>query len=163
MRAVEVILVAKHLGEAGGMANGTAAFTVDFLDAHERHWSDAEFLFQDERWGNADHLYGMCAECGLKAIMVALGVATDAEGSPERPHREHINILWPLFRSFLSGRQAAHLAMHLPQSNPFSKWRVFHRYANGTYFSEGETDVHRKGARDVRHLVERARQEGFLQ
>lgn len=31
----------------------------DFLDAHQRHWSDAEPLFEAARWAGADHLYGI--------------------------------------------------------------------------------------------------------
>jgi len=43
--------------------------TADFLDAHERHWTDAEILFAQGRFANADHLYGLSAECGLKWLM----------------------------------------------------------------------------------------------
>ncbi len=41
---------------------------ADFLDAHERHWQDAELLLTNQRLANADHLYGMSAECGLKRL-----------------------------------------------------------------------------------------------
>nr|VFK54807.1 MAG: hypothetical protein BECKTUN1418F_GA0071002_105616 [Candidatus Kentron sp. TUN]VFK55380.1 MAG: hypothetical protein BECKTUN1418D_GA0071000_103118 [Candidatus Kentron sp. TUN]VFK60455.1 MAG: hypothetical protein BECKTUN1418E_GA0071001_105815 [Candidatus Kentron sp. TUN] len=44
---------------------------ADFFDAHNRHWQDWEQLFASERWANADHLYGMAAECGLKCLMQA--------------------------------------------------------------------------------------------
>ena len=27
---------------------------ADFADAHRRHWTDAELLFERERWANAD-------------------------------------------------------------------------------------------------------------
>ncbi|MDE0002871.1 MAG: hypothetical protein OXQ29_09265 [Rhodospirillaceae bacterium] len=37
---------------------------ADFLDAHRRHWCDAELLFNDSRWANADQMYGFSAECG---------------------------------------------------------------------------------------------------
>ena len=42
---------------------------ADFHDAHLRHWQDAELLFRHDRWANADQLYGLSAECGLKAVM----------------------------------------------------------------------------------------------
>lgn len=45
---------------------------VDFADAHRRHWGDAELLFRSRRLGNADHLYGLSAECGLKAVAEGL-------------------------------------------------------------------------------------------
>lgn len=43
---------------------------TDYLDAHERHWDDAELLKATARHANADHLYGMSAECGLKCLMI---------------------------------------------------------------------------------------------
>ena len=30
---------------------------ADFVDAHHRHWADAELLFEHDRWANADQLY----------------------------------------------------------------------------------------------------------
>jgi hypothetical protein len=39
---------------------------TDFLDAHERHHDDADHLHANARHANADHLYGVSAECGLK-------------------------------------------------------------------------------------------------
>lgn len=47
----------------------STALGTDFVDAHERHWRDAELLWQHQRWANADQLYGLSAECGLKALM----------------------------------------------------------------------------------------------
>ena len=56
---------------------------ADFHDAHRRHWQDAELLRKHGRWANADQLYGFSAECGLKAVMKALGMAVDSMGVPE--------------------------------------------------------------------------------
>ena len=55
---------------------------TDFYDAHHRHWEDAERLYHNERWANADHLYGIAAECGLKRLMIAFGMRCDANGDP---------------------------------------------------------------------------------
>ena len=64
---------------------------ADFADAHRRHLEDAELLFDRERWAKADHLYGLSAECGLKAVMRSLGMPVDAVGMPrEREHRQHM-------------------------------------------------------------------------
>ena len=68
---------------------------ADFADAHRRHWEDAESLFDCGHWANADHLYGLSAECGLKAVMRALGMQVDDEGAPiDKEHRKHIDELW---------------------------------------------------------------------
>ena len=56
------------------------AFPADFRDAHLRHWQDAELLFEHQRWANADQLYGLSAECGLKAVMRALGMPVGRHG-----------------------------------------------------------------------------------
>lgn len=37
---------------------------VDFRDAADRHFTDAGLLSQARRLANADHLYGVAAECG---------------------------------------------------------------------------------------------------
>ncbi|MGI6300526.1 MAG: hypothetical protein ACOX52_05630 [Verrucomicrobiota bacterium] len=61
---------------------------TDFLDAHHRHWEDAELLKKRGRWANADHLYGLSAECGLKRLMQAFGMEIDpGTGGPDRMAR----------------------------------------------------------------------------
>lgn len=78
---------------------------ADFLDAHERHWDDAERLFQAQRWANADHLYGMAAECGLKRLMMVFGMSVDTTtGSPVNSKDwKHANNIWMRFESYRSG------------------------------------------------------------
>lgn len=63
--------------------DGSPGWQADFFDAHERHWGDGEILFNAQRWANADHLYGLSAECGMKAVMVGLGMPTDKQGIPD--------------------------------------------------------------------------------
>ena len=67
-------------------------YETDFVDAHHRHWEDAELLFDHCRWGNADQLYGFSAECGLKAVMRSSGMPVDNEGTPENRYRKHVEI-----------------------------------------------------------------------
>ena len=58
---------------------------TDFLDAHYRHWEDAELLFNAKHWANADHLYGFSAECGLKQLMKKFGMPIDTTtGTPSK-------------------------------------------------------------------------------
>ena len=54
---------------------------VDFTGAHRRH-GGAKLLFMSERLGNADHLSGLSADCGLKAVMERLEVAVAPTGLP---------------------------------------------------------------------------------
>ena len=50
---------------------------ADFLDAHQRHWDDAERLLQAQRWANADHLYGMAADLKVKSFQKAIDYIQD--------------------------------------------------------------------------------------
>ena len=97
---------------------------TDFTDAHRRHWEDAELLFDLAHWANADHLYGLSAECGLKAVMLSLGMNVDASGTPsEQRHRQHMPELWPVFEAFARKRGGgAYLAL-LPDGKPFDDCR----------------------------------------
>ena len=130
-----------------------AAHPADFANAHIRHWQDAEFLFLAGRWANADQLYGLSAECGLKAVMVADGLPVDATtGSPAKKYRKHVDTLWCIFRVFVQGRQTGHLLRHLPQPNPFASWSVDNRYANGVHFNEQSVGPHRIAARRIHNF-----------
>ncbi len=139
------------------------AHSADFANAHVRHWRDAELLFQAGRWANADQLYGLSAECGLKAVMVADGLPIDPAGSPSnRKYRKHVDALWHIFRAFVQGRRTGDLLHHLPQPNPFTSWSVENRYANGVHFNRQSVDPHRTAARRVRDFYLRLRVNGHV-
>ena len=130
---------------------------ADYLNAHFRHWRDAELLLQAKRWSNADQLYGFSAECGLKAVMKANGMTVDpTTGVPkERRHRKHIQELWGAFLSFNHPRQTGDFFHLLPQSNPFSAWSHHNRYANSKHFGESVVGPHREAALVVRRFCTR--------
>lgn len=125
----------------------------DYRDAHYRHWEDAELLLQEGRLANADHLYGLSAECGLKFLLVR------ARGHLVRQERIHIDDLWPHFR-LLSNLRRLPLP-GLPQQNPFADWRAQQRYAHRSNFNPNFVDNHRQGALFVRKLVSAALQGGI--
>jgi len=131
----------------------------DYLDAHNRHWEDAELLFQNGRLANADHLYGLSAECGLKALW--LGIT----GRAILPSRQHIHIdrFWDEFaRLSQNTRRSRMLLRRLPPRNPFSDWNVNQRYASHQHFSHNFVEPHRQGAEMVHTLVQDARQRGWI-
>ena len=134
---------------------------VDFAAAHRRHWNDAETLFAQARLGNADHLYGFSAECGLKAIMRMLGMPVDSSGDATRSeHRRHVMDLWPIFKTFAKARRAWRHLNGLPPGSPFSDWSHLDRYSAVGHLSEDSVGRHREAARIVRRIVQRAEQEG---
>lgn len=134
----------------------------DFLDAHERHWKDAEMLWKNQRLANADHLYGMSVECGLKRLMQAFGMPLTPVGNPsERADRVHADGTWQRYESYRSGRcQGA--AYALPPQNPFDDWHISQRYAHQNQFHRYRVQRHRNGAETVRGLIDRARKDGLL-
>ncbi|MFT8711011.1 MAG: SAM-dependent methyltransferase [Acetobacter sp.] len=136
---------------------------ADFLDAHERHWSDAEHLFQAQRWANADHLYGMAAECGLKLLMIALGMAYDEMHNRPTKHedRVHANKVWLRYESYRSGNVSA-IGLALSAQNPFADWDVSDRYAAQRNFNRSYVLPHQRGAQAVCDLLKEARREGIL-
>lgn len=96
---------------------------ADFLDAHDRHWDDAEYLRQMRRWANADHLYGFATECGLKRLMLAFDMPFDsAKDAPtELKDRKHTDEIWARYESYRCGHHRG-AAYALPAANPFSDW-----------------------------------------
>ncbi len=136
---------------------------ADFLDAHERHWTDAETLLRAERWANADHLYGMTAECGLKRLMLAFGMKVNpSTGSPvDGKDWKHANGIWARFESYRCGHHQG-AAYVLPTPDPFTDWDVAQRYAHQSNFGQARVVAHQCGASQVRALVQKARREGLI-
>ncbi len=134
---------------------------ADFLDSHNRHWLDGEKLFRCGRWANADHLYGIAAECGLKALMKLFGMGIDiSTGAPSaKDDKVHIPKIWNRFDSYRSGIQA--ISYSLPE-NPFRDWDISQRYTNESYFQESNVGPHREGSLVIRKLTEKAIMEGLM-
>lgn len=143
--------------------NNEDDMTADYLDAHQRHWDDAERLRGTERWANADHLYGIATECGLKRLMLAFGMTFDvSKGMPaEGKDREHANGIWARYESYRSGHPQG-AAYALPAVNPFADWHVSQRYAPQAAFDRTRVEKHRRGAESVSLLVKQAHLEGVV-
>lgn len=136
-------------------------YPADFADAHRRHWEDAELLLAHERWANADQLYGFSAECGLKAVMRALGMPVEPDGRPEKAeHRKHVQDLWPIFRTFVAGRNGEWYLHQLPAGEPFRDRSHHDRYASGGHFSEPAVAPHQVASRAICKILQRARLDG---
>ena len=136
----------------------------DFRDASTRHLLDAQLLEVEGRLANADHLFGVSAECSLKAIMIELGHSADAVGAPEG-HRDHINELLPKFEVWADGLlDAKHLGM-MPASDTFSGWDVAQRYwpESDARFATGNVAILAAGARQCRDVLNELFLDGILQ
>ena len=134
---------------------------IDFLDAHKRHWQDAELLRSYTRLPNADHLYGMSAECGLKRLMMCFGMPLTPTGGPPPDDKKHIDEVWGRYEGYRSGHVAGP-GYSLPSVNPFVDWRTEQRYNHQNGFSSSTVDAHRSGAEAVHQLIEKALRDGLI-
>ena len=136
---------------------------TDYRDAHYRHWLDAELLTENNRLANADHLYGVAAECGLKRLMQEFGMPFDPDKDKpqKRKDREHIDRIWDRYETYRSGH--LHGASYgLPIRNPFGDWHVAQRYANRSEFNRERVARHRNGAEFVWRLIRQAERVGLI-
>ena len=117
----------------------------DYYDAAQRHIDDANHLLAITRLPNADHLFGVSAECALKAIMLSLGMPMTG-GRPQNKKHGHINVLWDEFISFANGRSGAKYATALGTANPFATWDVSQRYENTSTISVAAVTNHKASA-----------------
>ncbi|MBF0336645.1 MAG: SAM-dependent methyltransferase [Nitrospirae bacterium] len=131
---------------------------LDYRDAAQRHYEDAEYLLADARLANADHLFGFSAECALKAVMLSLGMQFKQNKIPvEEKYRVHINNLWDEFRDFANNRNGAHYVSMLPGgSNPFATWDVSQRYDHRSDIIETIVGNHRQAAKIVKQVLDSA-------
>ncbi len=135
----------------------------DFKDAAARHMIDAEILLGEAHLANADHLFGIAAECSLKAVMIALGMDTHADGTPrDKAHKVHANLLWAAFQSFAQGRMAARYLEPLDTGSPFSDWDVHQRYSHRNTFSSMSVIRHRDAAIRCEQAMHQAQIDGVL-
>lgn len=134
---------------------------ADFLDAHQRHWQDAELLMERRRLANADHLYGMAVECGLKRLMQVFGMKMNPRGPVEKADFKHAEVIWDRFETYRSGH-AKGPGYALPDGAPFSDWKAEQRYAARNHFDDARVIGHRAGAEQVRRLIQKAEREGLL-
>jgi len=136
---------------------------ADFLDAHRRHWTDAEQLLQQQRWANADHLYGFSAECGLKRLMLLFDMPYDNECDKpvRRGDQKHADAIWTRFETYRNGHEKGP-GYALPAENPFEDWRASDRYAHQSGFDEACVLKHQAGAALIAELIRKAQHEGHL-
>jgi len=137
--------------------------TADFHDAAERHRVDADALFNNQRFANADHLFGLAAECALKTVMKGLGMQIKLDGSPStQSHRVHVNKLWNEYISFANNRNGAKYVAGMDYQNPFSNWDVNQRYEHHSGFTDSLVDEHRKATEIIMTILKGAFLDGVI-
>ncbi len=136
--------------------------STDFYDAFSRHDADADLLLENERWANADHHYGLAAECALKALLLQQGIPSDnGDMSPDRQYqryRKHINDLWDSYQSFMQTRHA----YAIPPDNPFQDWDIAQRYAPEKEITEHAARNHATAVGTLKQIIRKAERDGVL-
>jgi|688.fasta_scaffold386566_2 hypothetical protein len=136
--------------------------STDFRDAAKRHMADAESL-KENSWANADHLFGVAAECALKRVMVSLGMKIHPDGNiKDLGHKLHMPYLWPAFQSFAQGRLASRYLQPLSSDNLFSDWAIEQRYSHRATISQSQADDHHLAASQCMAAMEMAFLDGGL-
>jgi HEPN domain-containing protein len=139
--------------------------TPDFKSAARRHYRDAQYLLDDQRWPNADHLAGVAAECGLKAIMLGyLGAKLNQQSKPVwgSTNLGHVNQFWKELPLIVAGRTAPVFATLVAGPAPFANWDVADRYSDGNGITEQCSRDHLNNAKEVLEVLEQAIRDGVL-
>ncbi|MDR3737536.1 MAG: hypothetical protein P4L40_00815 [Terracidiphilus sp.] len=118
--------------------------------AAHRHQEAAEMLYEAARQDVAGYLYGLAAECGIKALMIDLGMrpASDASRSTD-PFYAHFTRLKTMLRDGAYARQHADLRKFTEDDRFMEHWDVAMRYSDGKGIRKNWVDGWRQNAKDV--------------
>lgn len=148
--------------------NAAVVTTVDYAGSAKRHYVDASSLHANGRADNAGQLYGFAAECGAKALLVACGVATDAQGSIAKDSKLRLHTP-VLFDSILSkghlipdGRMANKYMAMLPGCGGLNDWSIDHRYWRDGAFPAASLPAWKQAAKEVLMMIDEAKNDGVL-
>lgn len=107
-------------------------YARDMRTAAYRHLEAAEVLADGKRRDVAGYLYGIAAECGIKAMMLDINIRPlpNAERRDD-PFFAHFPDLRTLLRSSLGGRLAAPLLNFIGNDAFMNQWSTDMRYSHG--------------------------------
>lgn len=94
----------------------------DYGDSAARLFVDAELLYKQKRWETAGHLYGVAAECAVKAALKRGGVTIDKKSG--------LKTHFPALAGAVSlNAQGRHTMTVINRPGFLDSWRVDTRYA----------------------------------
>lgn len=107
------------------------AFATDMPAAARRHFQAAESLAGGHRRDVAGYLFGLSAECAVKAMLFNCGMRPDHASRSGDPYFAHFPQLRTLLRDKLSGRASAPLVRLIEDDSFMNHWSVEMRYSHG--------------------------------
>jgi hypothetical protein len=135
---------------------------VDFYQAGQRHFHDAELLHDHARNAAAGQLYGFTAECGIKFLLLKQGYPSDpatgelVEDRKKRKFKKHIHELVSNINhlhAYLDGRGAAQYLAMMPSLMNFADWTTAYRYYNESHIPLSLTEW-RSASREVMLMLD---------
>jgi hypothetical protein len=120
------------------------AFTHDMTSAARRHLLAAEALRPGAHRGVAGYLYGIAAECAIKAMMQASGPRLNDA------FYKHFPELRTILRTALQGRRGQTLARFVADDSFMNNWDIHMRYADAKQIRDEWID---KWAEQARRAV----------
>jgi hypothetical protein len=114
----------------------------DFHNSAHRHYRCGDILCDRSEHAEADHLYGLAAECALKRILEQAGLRKN-DG---KDLKVHVNKLWSETISRLADQKYTLLISYLSQGNKFSDWDISRRYHPDKTITEDVMSKHKLSA-----------------
>lgn len=127
------------------------AYTPDMPNAARRNLLAANLLYSEKtRMDVAGYLYGIAAECALKAMMQDAGFRPlDLENRKADPFFAHFPGLRTMLKDSLHGRKSATLRRKIENDNFFSQWDIQMRYCKGSDIKDSWIDTWKEQANDI--------------
>lgn len=126
------------------------SFTPDMASASRRHLQAADVLQDGNGRAVAGYLYGLAAECAVKAMMLEAGIRLLPQGEKsDDPYYAHFPHLRTMLRESLEGRSAVPLRRLIENDNFFSYWDIKIRYCKRDEILDRWIDTWREQARQT--------------
>lgn len=127
---------------------------VDYLTSARRHCKDADALISAAGRPNAGQLYGLSVECGLKALLLKMGVGSGADGTIAEDFRRHLPQLINDMTTLPDGRPASALHAAVPNLRRMHDWRIEHRYWRAASIPLDSLSAWQSAAREMLNHLE---------
>jgi hypothetical protein len=126
------------------------AYAIDMQAAARRHLAAANTLASADRRDVAGYLYGIAAECAIKAMMREAGFRLPSpQTRRDNPFFAHFPELRTILRDLLQGRRGTPLLGFIQDDAFMNNWSTRMRYSHGRDIHENWISVWASQARQA--------------
>ena len=148
IKCVAVILTARNDDRMNEQV--AQSFNTNMRASARRHQEAAETLHEGARQDVAGYLYGLAAECGIKALMLDLGMRpTQNPRTSDDPFYAHFTRLKTILSYDVHARQHSDLRKFIEDKHFMEYWDIAMRYSDGKDIKKAWVDGWRQNAKDV--------------